>query len=238
MEKIDLLKDGLKKIGIAYNDKMLEQFSRYYELLVEWNDKFNLTAITDPEGVVVKHFLDSLLLLKLKDLTDVNTLLDLGTGAGFPGIPIKIVYPQLKLSLVDSVNKKVQFLNVVASELGLDNVQCIHSRAEDLAKDLEHREKYDIVVSRAVSNLATLSEYCIPFVKVGGIFTSYKSADYEMELEDAKNAINLLGGTIEAIEVIPLPASDINRAYIFIRKINHTANKFPRKAGMPLKNPL
>ncbi len=238
MEKLELLIEGLEQIGIAYTEKMLEQFSRYYELLIEWNEKFNLTAITDPEGVVVKHFLDSLLLLKAKDLSATESILDLGTGAGFPGIPLKIIYPSLRLTLMDSVNKKVQFLNAVVSDLKLDNVQCIHSRAEDLAKNLEHREHYDVVVSRAVSNLATLSEYCIPFVRVGGIFISYKSSDYEMELEDAKNAILVLGGVIDSIELIPLPASDINRAYIFISKIKQTQNRYPRKAGMPLKNPL
>lgn len=231
--------DDLLQWNINLSDKQIDQFLRYYELLIEWNDKINLTAITEKQDVLKKHFLDSLSLIKCTDESlNGKKLLDMGTGAGFPGIPLKIVFPELKVTLVDSLNKRVDFLNVVISELGLENIEAIHSRAEDLAKDILYREKYDFVVSRAVANLATLSEYCIPFVKIGGYFIPYKSENAMDEIDNSRNAIGILGGKKpEAISFI-LPNSDLKRVNVKILKIKSTPSAYPRKAGTPTKKPL
>lgn len=218
--------------------KKQKQFNRFYELLVEWNKVMNLTAITEYDEVVEKHFIDSLSIEKAVDLNTIDTVIDVGTGAGFPGIPLKIAYPHLKITLLDSLNKRVKFLNSVISELQLENIEAIHGRAEDFAKKGEHREKYSLCVSRAVANLSTLSEYCLPYVKNGGLFIPYKSGNIDEELQNSKKAISILGGKIQDVIKFQLPGTDINRSFIKISKEKNTPKKYPRKAGLPSKEPL
>lgn len=184
----------MKGISVNLDNKQKEQFDKFYELLVEWNKVMNLTAITEYDEVVQKHFIDSLLIEKAVDLNKAETIIDIGTGAGFPGIPLKIAYPHLKITLLDSLNKRVKFLNEVISELRLENIEAIHGRAEDIVKDGKFREQYDVCVSRAVANLSILSEYCLPYVKINGIFVSYKSGNIEEEIKTSKKAISILGG--------------------------------------------
>lgn len=227
--------EQLNEYGIDVTDNMLDQFNRYYELLIEWNEKMNLTGITDYEEVLMKHFLDSVSIIKAVDMKNINSLIDIGTGAGFPGIPIKIVFPHIKVTLLDSLQKRIGFLNTVIEELGLVNIDTIHGRAEDFAKNIL-REKYDLCVSRAVANLSTLSELCIPFVKVNGFFVSYKSDKSSEEIDNAKNAIKLLGGTI--LDTISFSIDDNGRTLVVIKKSNNTSKKYPRKAGTPAKDPL
>ena len=233
---VDYFIDELNKLDILLTDKQINQFIRFYEMLVDKNKVMNLTAITDFDEVIDKHFLDSLNIFRLVDFKKEKSVLDLGTGAGFPGIPLKIAFPDIKITLVDSLNKRVLFLNSVVEELGLKDIECIHARAEDLAKDNKYREKFDLCVSRAVANLSTLSEYCIPFVKVGGSFISYKSGDCEEEINSSKNAIKLLGAKISKVENFVI--KDMGRSFVVIDKLSSTAKKFPRKAGLPSKDPL
>ncbi|MFR4438953.1 MAG: 16S rRNA (guanine(527)-N(7))-methyltransferase RsmG [Hungatella sp.] len=234
------MKEELGELEIALTDQQLEQFYHYYELLVEWNKVMNLTAITEMEDVVTKHFVDSLSLVKaVKDLeTAEYRILDLGTGAGFPGIPLKIAFPNLQITLLDSLNKRIKFLNEVISQLGLRKIEAIHGRAEDYGRDKEYRETYDFCVSRAVANLATLSEYCMPYVKIGGVFVPYKSGKLEEELVQAKGAVKLLGGKVEDVIAFTLPKADADRTFVVIRKMEGTSRKYPRKAGLPSKEPL
>lgn len=230
----------LKEFNIILNEKQLGQFIRYYELLVEWNSFMNLTSIVQFEDVLKKHFLDSVSIVKaIPDLYNSSIkLIDIGTGAGFPGIPIKIVFPNLKITLLDSLNKRVQFLNKVINDLKLENINAIHGRAEDYARLDEYRESFDLCVSRAVSNLSTLSEYCLPFVKRSGYFVSYKSDKIIEEYDSAKKAINILGGSYEQQVEFKLPNSDIYRNLLIIKKENNTPKKYPRKAGLPVKKPI
>ncbi len=228
----------LKEMNITLSKKQIEQFLMYFELLTEWNRVMNLTAITEYDEVVSKHFVDSLSLIKAYDLSKEIQVIDVGTGAGFPGMPLKIAFPHLQITLLDSLNKRINFLNCVINTLGLTGIQAVHGRAEDFAKPSAFREKYDLCVSRAVANMTTLSEYCLPFVKVGGQFISYKSEKLMEELESAQNAIYLLGGQIkEQIEFV-LPGSDVYRNLLVIGKIKETPKKYPRKAGLPAKEPL
>lgn len=235
---MERLQSKAEQLGIRLSEKQLEQFQCYYERLIEKNKVMNLTAITEYEEVVDKHFIDSILLGSVKELSGKKRVIDVGTGAGFPGIPLKIVYPELEITLLDSLNKRVKFLNEVIEELGLTGIQAVHSRAEDLAQDAAHRQQYDICVSRAVANLATLSEYCIPFVKQGGYFISYKSTQIEEELKQAKKAVQVLGGTLEQIETVQIPGTTIERQFVMIRKSGTTPKKFPRKAGTASKTPI
>lgn len=232
--------DGLKELNIVLSDNQLKQFKDYYDLLIEWNSFMNLTAITEWEEVVIKHFLDSLSLIKIvPDMTHVSySLLDVGTGAGFPGIPLKIAFPNLSVTLLDSLNKRVKFLNEVIDQLGLTDIEALHGRAEDFAQDMTYREQYDIVVSRAVANMTVLSEFCLPFVKIGGVFVSYKSEKISEEFEDAKKAISILGGEYLKEVDFNLPFSSIYRNLFVISKKDSTSKKFPRKAGIPSKEPL
>ena len=228
----------LDELKIPYTCNMIEQFHQYYEILIEWNKVMNLTGITEYEDVVIKHFVDSVSIKKAVKMENVNTIIDIGTGAGFPGIPIKIVYPHIHVCLLDSLNKRIQFLNNVIETLGLKNIETIHGRAEDYAKQKQYREKYDLCVSRAVSNLSSLSEYCLPYTQIGGRFVSYKSGDVDDEIKKSEKAIKILGGSIKKIEKFVLPKTEIKRSLVVIEKERKTEKKYPRKAGMPTKEPL
>lgn len=224
------------KISITFTDTQLEQFRMYYEMLVEKNKVMNLTGITEWNEVLEKHFLDSISLIRVIDLDQELTVMDMGTGAGFPGIPLKIAFPKLKVTLADSLNKRVLFLQEVIDSLKLEGIEAIHGRAEDLARDKKYREQYDLAVSRAVANLSTLSEYCLPFVKIGGKFISYKSGEIEEEVSSSKSAVFLLGGKI--INSVKFELGESGRSFIVIDKVNGTPKSYPRKAGTPSKKPL
>lgn len=228
----------IEALGINLTDEQIQQFIVYYEMLVEWNKVMNLTAITEYDEVMKKHFIDSISLIKAFDVSRSASVIDVGTGAGFPGLALKIAFPQLKVTLLDSLNKRIQFLNAVIEKLGLDEVETIHGRAEDFAKQGKLREKYDLCVSRAVANLSTLSEYCLPFVKEGGMFISYKSEKIQEEVLKAEKAITILGGKVERQVEFMLPDSDIYRNLFVIKKMKKTPGKYPRKAGFPSKEPL
>lgn len=228
----------LNELGFVLSDVQKEQFDRFYELLVEWNKVMNLTGITEYEEVNEKHFVDSLSIVKAVDMETVHTVIDIGTGAGFPGIPLKIAFPHLKIVLLDSLNKRIKFLNEVIDQLGLTDISTIHGRAEDYAKQSEYREQFDLCVSRAVANLSTLSEYCIPYVQVGGMFIPYKSGEIDEEVAQAKKAVHILGGKLENVVKFQLPESEISRSFVKIKKINNTTKKYPRKSGLPAKEPL
>ena len=218
------------------DEEKAKKFQKYKDLLLEWNNKINLTAITEENEIILKHFIDSCTILKY--IEDNQKIIDIGTGAGFPGIPLKIMNESLKITLVDSLNKRVNFLNEVISELKLENVEGIHSRAEDLGRDNNYREKYDVATSRAVANLSTLLEYLMPFVKVNGICICMKGPNIEEELNEAKKAINELSGKLEGVYNFKLPNSDIERNIIIVRKVDKIKLKYPRKAGMPTKEPI
>lgn len=237
MEKSRFDKE-LETFGIVLTDRQKEQFDRYYELLVEWNKVMNLTGITEYEEVCLKHFTDSLSIAGIKNMNKVNTMIDVGTGAGFPGIPLKIAFPHIRIVLLDSLNKRLKFLNQVIEELDLEDIVTLHGRAEDHARKADYREQFDLCVSRAVANLSTLSEYCLPFVKKNGSFVPYKSGDADDEINQAKEAIKILGGDISEINKFLLPGSDIGRSLVDIKKIKNTPFRYPRKAGIPAKEPL
>jgi len=220
------------------SEEQANQFFRYYQLLIKWNQFMNLTRIVEFKEVIQKHFLDSLSIVNIIDLNGVKNVIDVGTGAGFPGIPLKIVFPSLKIVLLDSLNKRVQFLKEAIDFIKLSGIEAIHGRAEDFAREDRHREGYDICVSRAVADLAVLSEYCLPFVKIGGHFIAYKSSEVENELENSKRAISLLGGKLNKCEKFCLPDSDIGRSFVDIEKINSSPKKYPRKSGIPSRNPI
>lgn len=233
-----LLEIKLKELNIQINEIQKKQFDTFYSMLVEWNKVMNLTGITEYEEVIEKHFVDSLSIVNIFDLSEINTVIDVGTGAGFPGIPLKIAFPHLKITLLDSLNKRINFLDSVIDELKLDGIYTIHGRAEDFAKKDDYRERYDLCVSRAVANLSTLSEYCLPYIRVGGIFISYKSGNVDDEVLESKKAISILGGKLDNVVKFQLPGTDINRSFIKIEKIKNTGKKYPRKAGLPSKEPL
>ncbi|RFZ76682.1 16S rRNA (guanine(527)-N(7))-methyltransferase RsmG [Lacrimispora amygdalina] len=230
----------LNLLSINLEKNKLDQFYKYFELLVEWNKVMNLTAITEMDEVITKHFVDSLSLIKIVNDLDTKSynIIDVGTGAGFPGIPLKIAFPQLNITLMDSLNKRINFLNEIIEKLGLEDICAIHGRAEDLGRDVKHREQYDLCVSRAVANLSILSEYCMPFVKVGGCFIPYKSGKIDEELTEAKHAVFLLSGKIEKTERFLLPGTEAERSLIQVVKTNGIPKKYPRKAGLPSKEPL
>ena len=232
------LENGCRELGIELSQKQKNQFIQFYEFLVEKNKVMNLTGITEFEEVLTKHFLDSLACVKAIDMTKVKTIMDIGTGAGFPGVPLKIAFPHLEACLLDSLKKRVNFLEESFELLGLEGIKAIHGRAEEYAKNKEYREKYDLCVSRAVANLSTLSEYCLPFVKVGGKFISYKSEKITEEMNAAQHAVKILGGKMDGQVEFTLPDSDIYRNLFIITKEKSTPAKYPRKAGLPSKEPL
>lgn len=228
----------LDSLSVSLTDEQIEQFIIYYEMLVEKNKVMNLTAITEFDEVLKKHFVDSLSLVKAYDMTQDISVIDIGTGAGFPGIPLKIAFPNMKITLLDSLNKRIGFLQEVIDTLGLEEIEALHGRAEDYAKPGKLREQFDLCVSRAVANLSTLSEYCLPYVKVGGKFISYKSEKISEEMKEAEHAISVLGGKVENQVAFTLPDSDIYRNLFIITKCNETPRQYPRKAGTASKNPI
>lgn len=232
------IENNLQKIGMKLDDIKIRQFDEYYRMLVEWNKVMNLTGITEYEDVWEKHYIDSLSIVKIQNMDHFEKLIDVGTGAGFPGIPLKIAFPHLKVTLLDSLNKRIHFLNAVIDLLELKDIYTIHGRAEDYAKQETYREQYDVCVSRAVANLATLSEYCLPYVKIGGMFIPYKSGDIDDEIVDSEKAVKILGGKLLKVEKFELPGTDIGRSLVQIEKVKNTGNKYPRKAGMPSKEPI
>lgn len=238
MNPISYIQDKLRLLDIEASQSQLEQLFRFYELLIEKNKVMNLTGITDFEEVVEKHFVDSLIIHKFRDLNQQEKIIDIGTGAGFPGIPLKIVFPNLDIVLMDSLNKRLKFLDEVILDLGLKQISTLHGRAEDLGQKKEYREQFDFCVSRAVANLTTLSELCLPFVKVGGEFISYKSGDVQEEIRESSRAVTILAGSKSRMELFSLPETDISRSFIFIKKEKSTPKKYPRKAGLPGKEPL
>ena len=238
MEQMEKLKESFGKLNITLTEKQYQQFLDYYELLVEWNKVMNLTGITEFDEVVMKHFVDSLSLVYAIPVDKPYKLLDMGTGAGFPGIPLKIAFPEMEMVLLDSLNKRIKFLNEVINQLGLEKITAIHGRAEEFARKEEYREQFDLCVSRAVANLATLSEYCLPYVKKGGKFIPYKSGAIEEEMESSKKAVQVLGGKIKEVKTFELPDSDISRSLVVIHKEKETPKKYPRSGGKPTKEPI
>lgn len=236
--------DGCKKLGLELDELKAEKLYRYYELVLEKNKLMNLTAITEEDEFISKHFVDSLSIIKAPGLIDELAkangikLIDVGTGAGFPGMVLKIVFPSLKITLFDSLKKRLNFLDEVIAELELKDIETLHGRAEDYGNNKLYREKYDICVSRAVANMSALSEYCLPFVKPDGLFVAYKSGGSHSEIRDASKAIKIMGGNTEDIQDFMLPDSDIERSIVSVRKIKKTPAQYPRKAGTPAKEPI
>lgn len=224
--------------GIKLSDRQLEQFHSYYQLLVEWNEKMNLTGITEIEAVYEKHFFDSVSLAFYIDLLPVGRMVDVGSGAGFPSIPLKICFPHLKVTIIDSLNKRIQFLKHVVQQLELADVECVHGRAEDIARLDNHRDQYDLATARAVARLSVLNEFCLPFVRAGGIFAAMKGADPQQEVEAAARSLKELQGKQRKIHHFKLPVEQSDRHIIIIDKLRATPRKYPRKAGTPLKQPL
>lgn len=238
MEKKALLQDCCEKMGVSLSEGQLEQFMTYLSLLLEWNEKMNLTAITEERDVVLKHFADCLSLVPLLEWKADMQVIDVGTGAGFPGIPVKIACPAVKMTLLDSLQKRIGFLQEVASQLHLDGVTYVHSRAEDGGQNPAYREQFDLCVSRAVANLAVLAEYCLPFLKVGGRLAALKGPDAAAEVEQAAGALKKLGGRLVEIKDVEIPHTDLSHKLVFIEKVSPTPKKYPRNAGKIKKEPL
>ncbi|MBC5715216.1 16S rRNA (guanine(527)-N(7))-methyltransferase RsmG [Roseburia sp. BX1005] len=235
-EKISYMSDKFEQAGFTFSDLQKRQFYTFYNMLIDKNKVMNLTGITEFTEVVEKHFLDSIYLNHVTDLDQPVKIIDLGTGAGFPGIPLKIAFPEIEITLVDSLNKRIHFIEEVIEELGLTSIYAVHARAEELARNLEYREKFDLCVSRAVANLSTLEEYCLPFVHIGGKFISYKSGEIEEEVQESKKACFLLGGKLK--EVYKFDLEESKRSFVVVEKVKTTPKTYPRKAGTPSKMPL
>lgn len=235
-EKISYMSDKFEQAGFTFSDLQKRQFYTFYNMLIDKNKVMNLTGITEFTEVVEKHFLDSIYLNHVTDLDQPVKIIDLGTGAGFPGIPLKIAFPEIEITLVDSLNKRIHFIEEVIEELGLTSIYAVHARAEELAQNSEYREKFDLCVSRAVANLSTLEEYCLPFVHIGGKFISYKSGEIEAEVQESKKACFLLGGKLK--EVYKFDLEESKRSFVVVEKVKTTPKTYPRKAGTPSKMPL
>ncbi|NLP27488.1 MAG: 16S rRNA (guanine(527)-N(7))-methyltransferase RsmG [Clostridia bacterium] len=238
LEYYDIMKKAFMKEDLNFTEETYEKFMTYMALIQEWNQKINLTAITEDEEIIKKHFIDSVQCYKFKEFHNFKTIIDIGTGAGFPGIPIKIADGSKRITLLDSLNKRIIFLNEVIGKLGLQDITAVHSRAEDLARKNEHREKYDCVVSRAVANMAVLSEYCLPYAKVGGYFIALKGPAVEEEILTAKKAISTLGGEIAEILPVDIEDTDLKHNIVIVKKVKNTAKAYPRKAGVISKKPI
>ena len=238
MSFVNDLSEVAKEYGLELTSDQISAFNRYYELLVKWNEKINLTAITEPREVAIKHIVDSLSCYQKELFTGQVSLIDVGTGAGFPGLPLKIFYPELKLTLLDSLNKRVKFLQLVVDELGLKDVEVIHARSEEAARNKKYREKFDLVTARAVARLPIICEYCLPFVKQGGTFIALKGRQYEEEIQEAQKAFSVLGGKLVKSMPVKLPELEDKRAVVYIKKEKATPKVYPRKAGTPERNPI
>ena len=232
------LAEALQDMKISYNEEMLRQFETYMERILEWNEKVNLTTITDKEEFVKKHYIDSAAICGFQQMKDAKRIIDVGTGAGFPGVPLAILNPEKDFFLMDSLNKRIKIIQEISDEVGIRNVTFRHGRAEDLAQKKEYREQFDLCVSRAVANLAVLSEYCLPFVRPGGWFAAYKSGAVEQELKESLRAIEILGGQLEENGLLKIKGYDLDHQLLFIKKVKKTLSKYPRKAGTPAKEPL
>lgn len=238
MTNINTLIEGGKTLGIELKEEEINNFILYKQLLKEWNKKINITSITDNEEIDIKHFIDSITPLTTNLIGKNIKMIDIGTGGGFPGLPLKIMNKEMDVVLLDSLKKRITFLNDIIEKLNLENITTIHGRAEELGRDKNYREKYDIAISRAVASLNTLNEYCLPFVKTGGYFISMKGPDVDEELKEAEKSIKILGGKLKDVKVIDLPLSDITHSLIIIEKIKETPTKYPRGGGKPKKKPL
>ena len=228
--------EAVKSLGMELSEEQIRQFEAYRAGVLEWNEKVNLTAITDPEEFEMKHFADSVMSAGNDIVKNAKKIIDVGTGGGFPGIPLAILFPDKQFTLMDSLGKRIKIIDQLAKEIGIRNVELVHARAEDLAKKKEYREQYDVCVSRAVANLATLSEYCIPFVKIGGYFAPYKTAAAEEEIAEGKKALFILGGHLESVS--EFSDAELDHTILWIKKVKMTPVKYPRKAGTPSKEPL
>lgn len=237
MNTNEMLIESAKQFNIELKTEDVDRFIKYKDLLLKWNDVMNLTAITDENEIVVKHFIDSISPMLFTNFSGLK-IIDVGTGAGFPGLPLKIVNNSINLTLLDSLNKRINFLKEISQELNLQDINIIHGRAEDYGVNKDYREQFDISISRAVAKLSALCEYCLPFVKVGGYFISLKGPSLNEELLEAKKAIDVLGGTLEDVKKIKLPYFDIEHSIVYIKKIRQTSLKYPRKAGKPTKEPI
>lgn len=238
MKYFSLMLTACKDVGLDLTEKQYNQFIKYMHLIQEWNEKINLTAITDDDDVIKKHFIDCIKIFKCESISEAQNLIDVGTGAGFPGIPIAIMKPETNVTLLDSLNKRITFLNTVISQLDLKNVTTIHSRAEDGARRKDLREKFDIATSRAVANMAVLSEYCLPYVKVGGSLIALKGPAVEQELNEGENAVRILGGNMKNIIQVTIEETDLKHNIVEVSKINTTPKVYPRKAGSISKKPI
>lgn len=238
MEYFDIMHTASSDVNLPFSEETYNKFMQYKDMIKYWNEKVNLTAIVEDEQIVKKHFIDCIKIFKFSPLKEAKSIIDIGTGAGFPGIPIKIIKSDINVILLDSLNKRINFLNEVINKIELKNISTIHGRAEDFSRKIEYREKSDVAVSRAVANLAVLSELCIPYVKVGGHFVAMKGPSVEEEIKDGKNAVSILGGKIEDIIKIEIENSDLNHNLVVIKKIKETPKIYPRKAGTAVKKPL
>lgn len=234
----ELMKNAANSVNMDFNEEKYHKFIKYMKLVQEWNEKINLTAIVEDEDFIKKHFIDCIKAYKSEEIRNAKTIIDVGTGAGFPGIPIAIMNDNIEVTLLDSLNKRIKFLNIVINEIGLNNTKTIHSRAEDGARDPELREKFDVATSRAVANMSVLSEYCLPYVKVGGSFVGLKGPAIEEELNNSKNAIATLGGKIKGVIEVEIEETDLKHNIVIINKIKNCTNTYPRKAGIISKKPL
>jgi len=237
MDYYKLIEASCKSVNLGFDEGKYSQFAEYKNLIQEWNEKINHTAITDDEGIIKKHFIDSIKVFNFPELHSAKTVVDIGTGAGFPGIPMKIVKPDMEVVLLDSLMKRVNFLNEVIAKLGLKGIKAVHGRAEDFAK-AEYRDCFDAAVSRAVANMTLLSELCLPFVKVGGYFVAMKGPGAEAEIEEAKQAIGMLGGKLEQVIEVEIEESDLKHNLVVVKKVKPTPKQFPRKPGVAAKKPL